>query len=84
MTAHFNWNPASWAPMNIDLSILAWTNNDKLVVFKNSKSWLNGDVENSFSNWKWMVDKYKIKFWVYQYEVISKYYDEPYILHCDE
>jgi hypothetical protein len=71
MTAHFNWNPASWAPMNIDLPILACTNNDKLVVFKNSKSLLNGDVEHPFSNWKWMVDKYNIKFWAYQYEVIN-------------
>lgn len=71
MTANFNWNPASWAPMNIDLPILALTNNDKLVVFKNSKSWLNGDVEHPFSNWKWMVDKYNIKFWAYQYEVIN-------------
>lgn len=71
MTAHFNWYPASWAPMNIDLPILAWTNNDKLVVFKNSKSYLNGDVEHPFSNWKWMVDKYNIKFWAYQYEVIN-------------
>lgn len=71
MTANFNWNPASWAPMNIDLPILALTNNDKLVVFKNSKSWLNGDVQHPFSNWKWMVDKYNIKFWAYQYEVIN-------------
>ena len=71
MTAHFNWNPASWEPMNIDLPILALTNNDKLVVFKNSKSWLNGDVQHPFSNWKWMVDKYNIKFWAYQYEVIN-------------
>ena len=71
MTAQFNWNPVSLTPINIDLPILALTNNDKLVVFKNSKSWLNGDVEHPFSNWKWMVDKYNIKFWVYQYEVIN-------------
>ena len=71
MTAHFNWNPASWAPMNIDLPILALTNNDKLVVFKDTKTWLNGDVEHPFSNWKWMTDKYNIKFWAYQYEVIN-------------
>lgn len=71
MTAQFNWNPASWAPMNIDLPILALTNNDKLIVFKNSKSWLNGDTDHSFSNWKWMTDKYNIKFWAYQYEVIN-------------
>jgi len=73
MTAHFNWNPASWEPMNIDLPILVWTNNDKLVVFKDTKTWLNGDTKNPFSNWKWMVDKYNIKFWVYQTAVINKH-----------
>lgn len=71
MTAHFNWNPASWAPMNIDLPILAWTNNDKLVVFKDTKTWLNGNVEHPISDFKRLVEKYKIKFWAYQYEVIN-------------
>ena len=79
MTAHFNWNPASWEPMNIDLPILAWTSNDKLVVFKDTKTWLNGDTKNPFSNWKWLCEKYNIKFWVYQNAVINKHpydYDE--------
>lgn len=71
MIAHFNWKPASREPMIIDLPILSWTNNDKLVVFKDTKTWLNGDTKNPFSNWKWMVEKYKIKFWAYQYEVIN-------------
>ena len=73
MTAHFNWNPASWEPMNIDSPILAWTNNDKLVVLKDTKTWLNGDVKNPFSNWKWLREKYNIKFWVYQTAVINKH-----------
>ena len=68
MTAHFNWNPASWAPMNIDLPILACTNNDKLVVFKDTKSYMYGKPVSGF---KKLVDKYNIKFWVYQYEVIN-------------
>jgi len=73
MTAHFNWNPASWEPMNIDLPILAWTNNDKLVVFKDTKTWLNGDTKNPISNWKWLREKYNIKFWVYQTAVINEH-----------
>lgn len=68
MTANFNWNPASWEPMNIDLPILAWTNNDKLVVFKNTKSYMYGQLVSDF---KRLVDKYNIKFWAYQYEVIN-------------
>jgi hypothetical protein len=71
--------------MNIDLPILAWTNNDKLVVFKDTKTWLNGDTKHPISDFKRLVEKYNIKFWAYQYEVINgEYYDEPYILHCDE
>jgi len=73
MIAHFNWNPASWEPGDIEASILAWTNNDKLVVFKNTKTWLNGDTKNPFSNWKWLREKYNIKFWVYQTAVINEH-----------
>ena len=73
MTAHFNWNPASWEPMNIDLPILAWTNNDKLVVFKDTKTWLNGDTKHPISDFKRLVEKYNIKFWVYQTAVINKH-----------
>ena len=73
MIAHFNWNPASWEPMNIDLPILAWTNNDKLVVFKDTKTWLNGDTKHPISGFKRLVDKYNIKFWVYQTTVINEH-----------
>jgi hypothetical protein len=70
MTARFNWNPASWEPMNIDLPILAWTNNDKLVVFKNTKSYMYGKPVSDF---KRLVEKYNIKFWVYQVNVINNH-----------
>ena len=70
MTAHFNWNPVSWEPMNIDLPILAWTNNDKLVVFKNTKSYMYGQPVSGFNR---LVEKYKIKFWVYQTAVINEH-----------
>lgn len=71
MTAHFNWYPVSWEPMNIDLPILAWTTNDKLVVFKDTKTWLNGDTKHPISGFNRLVEKYNIKFWAYQYEVIN-------------
>lgn len=70
MIAHFNWNPASWEPMNIDLPILAWTNNDKLVVFKNTKSYMYGQPVSGF---KRLIEKYNIKFWVYQNAVINEH-----------
>ena len=71
MTARFNWNPTSLEPMNIDLPILACTNNDKLVVFKDTKSYLGGDTKHPISGFKRLVEKYNIKFWTYQYEVIN-------------
>ena len=70
MTSRFNWNHASWEPMNIDLPILAWTNNDKLVVFKNTKSYMYGQPVSDF---KRLVEKYNIKFWVYQAAVINEH-----------
>ena len=70
MKAQFIWNSASLEPTAIDEPILAWTNNDKLLVFKNTKSFING---NPYSNWKWLSDKYNIKFWVYQFEVINEH-----------
>ena len=70
MIARFNWNPVSWEPMNIDLPILAWTNNDKLVVFKNTKSYMYGKPVSDFNR---LVEKYNIKFWVYQNAVINNH-----------
>ncbi len=72
MTSDFIWNNATREPANIDAPILVWTNNDKLVVFKDTKTCLNGDTKHPISNWKYMVDKYNIKYWVYQSFVISK------------
>ena len=54
--------------MNIDLLILAWANNDKLIVFKNTKSYVYGQPISGFNK---LVEKYNIKFWAYQYEVIN-------------
>ena len=71
MKAQFEWYDASCEPINIDLPILAWTNNDKLVVFKDTKTWLNGDTKHPFSGFKRLVEKYNIKFWVYQNEVLK-------------
>lgn len=85
MTSNFAWNPIECAPKDINEPILALTNNNKLIVFKDTKTFLGGDIEHPFSDWKNIVDKYKIKLWVYQSEVInSEYYDEPYILHYNE
>ena len=73
MIAHFTWNPVSYIPGDINAPILAWTKNDKLLVFKNAKTCINGDVEKSFSGFNRLVEKYNIKFWVYQEAVINEH-----------
>ena len=73
MRANFQWNSVTLEPGDFNAPILAWTNNDKLVVFKDTKSCLNGDTKHPFSNWKWLVEKYNIKFWVYQTAVINEH-----------
>ena len=71
MTANFNWNPIKWIPKDIEAPILAWTKNNKLMVFKNTKTCLNGDIEHPFSGFNNLVEKYNIKYWIYQDTIIS-------------
>ena len=70
MIARFEWNISSAIPGDINAPILAWTNNDKLVVFKNTKSYMYGPPVSDF---KRLVEKYNIKFWVYQAAVINEH-----------
>jgi len=73
MISHFEWNNESLEPENIDEPILVCTKNNKLIAFKDTMSYKNGDLSKPISVWKWMVDKYKIKFWVYQSVVINNH-----------
>jgi len=73
MESHFVWNNESLGPENIDKPILVCTKNNKLIAFKDTMSYKNGDLSKPISVWKWMVDKYKIKFWVYQSVVINNH-----------
>ena len=69
-TTNFIWLLASEEPTNIEAPILVWTENDKLMTFKDTKAFLNGDIKHPFSDWKRLVDKYHIKYWVYQVDVM--------------
>ena len=72
MVAKFEWKSVSYEPGNINVPILAWTKNNKLMVFKDTKSYICGNP-NPYSNWKWLAEKYNIKFWAYQSEVINEH-----------
>lgn len=61
----FTWNLASEQPIFMTLPVLASTQNNKLIVFKNT---YNECLHNS--DWKRLVEKYKINYWVYQSEII--------------
>ena len=75
-TTTITWNPITYEPGNIYLPILAITKNDKLIVFKDTKTFLNGNPISGFSR---LVKKYNIKWWVYQNYItnnnLADYYD---------
>ena len=69
--SNFIWNPSSEEPTNIEAAVLVWTENNKLMTFKDTKTCLGGDIKNPFSGWNNLVDKYHIKYWVYQINVMN-------------
>lgn len=64
----FDWRMANDTPRDIEEPILCLTDNGKLMTFKNTKTlvWPN-TVESGFGH---LVEKYKIKLWVYQKELL--------------
>jgi len=71
MTRTFEWISAKYSPGAIEFPVLCWTENDKLMVLKNTYSFYNGDSSKKFSYWDNLVSKYKIKFWAYQNSLIN-------------
>lgn len=62
----FNWISASIEPSSIELPVVCWTKNNKLMVLKNTYGFYNGDASNKHSDWDNLVNKYHIERWVYQ------------------
>ena len=60
---------ASIDPIHIDKPIICQTAKDNIMTFKDIKSYIQGDPE-PHSNWKWICDKYNIKQWAYQENLI--------------
>ena len=68
----FKWRSTSEIPTNKDLPILCMTENKKLIVFKNTKcEYKCGGKPVVCSSFPGFVNDYKIKCWVYQYEIIN-------------
>ena len=68
LTKEFIWNTVNDIPKYIEEPILCLTDNGKLITFKNTKTliWPN-TVESGFGH---LAEKYKIRFWVYQKELL--------------
>lgn len=68
LNTSFEWRMANDTPRDIEEPILCLTNNGKLITFKNTKTIIYPNtVESGFGH---LVEKYKIKLWVYQKELL--------------
>ena len=70
MEITFTWTPAYVVP-DYNEPILVRTKNDKLIVFKDSKTFYGGDTSLIYSDWEFLVNKYNITHWVYQKELLK-------------
>lgn len=68
LNTSFEWRMANDTPRDIEEPILCLTDNGKLMTFKNTKTLIYPNtVESGFGH---LVEKYKIKLWVYQKELL--------------
>ena len=65
------WTDKNDVPI-MEKPLLVLTENGKLMTLKHSMGCYGGDWSKPFSDWKNFVEKYKIKSWVYQEELIDK------------
>lgn len=66
-------NAEVYYPTDIERPILYCTKNNKLGVFKDTATLLYG---KPCSHWDWLKEKYSIKCWLYQDEIIPIDYVE--------
>lgn len=63
-------------PSDMYAPILYCTTNNKLGTFKNTVGYhgtvgiYGGDVIAAHSDWKWLSEKYSVKYWTYQSEIL--------------
>lgn len=70
LNTSFEWRMTTETPRDIEEPILCLTHNGKLLTFKNTKTLIQPNrVESGFGN---LVEKYKIKLWTYQKELLPE------------
>ena len=70
MKIEFEWKETSIEPI-MDKPVVYLTNNNKIGSFKHTMTCFGGDWTKPFSGWNHLVDKYKIKYWCFQEELIN-------------
>lgn len=68
LNTSFEWNTVNDIPRDIEEPILCLTDNGKLMTFKNTKTIIYPNTAKS--GFGHLVEKYKIKLWVYQKELL--------------
>lgn len=68
LTKEFIWNTVNDIPKYIEEPILCLTNNGRLLTFKNTKTIICPNTTKS--GFVHLAEKYKIRFWVYQKELL--------------
>lgn len=69
-TVTFVWNDADIVPDNFELPVVYCTKNNKISSFVHTYGMYGGDENTKHSNWEWVKEKYNIKYWVYQKDLI--------------
>ena len=72
ITTSIIWYNASTIPTDYNKAIVCMTENCKLMTFKNTLAFYGGDIKTAHSGYMSLKDKYKIKWWTYQDEIIKK------------
>lgn len=68
LNTSFEWRMATEIPRDIEEPILCLTDNFKLMTFKNTKTIIYPNTTKS--GFGHLAEKYKIRFWVYQKELL--------------
>ena len=70
VTREIEWRDASEGPSNMNEPILYCTKNNKLGTFKNTVGCYGGDMSTAYNAWERLFEKYSVKYWVYQNEIL--------------
>ena len=69
-TVTFEWRDVLETPDDFELPVVYCTAKNKIGTLKNTYGMYGGDENTKHSNWYWLREKYYIKYWVYQKDLI--------------